>query len=616
MRTLNMHRHKRTLTHAASLLMTLCLWMVANMVMATEGEFLPVDEAFQFDYVTQNGQIALNWKIADGYYLYQSRVKAKAAPSVTLTPVQFLTPSEEKNDPYFGLQRIFHHALSAKLEYQSAEETTLTLTYQGCASAGLCYPPQKRQLKVPASLALQPQDSAVAASQTTSTSVSDLEVATEDLSEDAGLLANYLAHASILVVAGLFFVLGLGLTFTPCVLPMVPILSSIIMGQKKTLTTAQSVSLSSAYVLGMATTYASLGATVGLLGAKANLQAMMQQPFILIGFSVLFVVLSLSMFGLFELQLPSFLRDRLQAASDKSEGGKFIGVAIMGAVSALVVSPCVSAPLAGAMIYISTTGDAALGGLALFMMALGMGVPLILIGVSGHRFLPKAGAWMIRVKEVFGFLLLAVAVSLMQRVVEEQIALIFWAVWLIAAGMRLGALHPSEKGWQFGTRTVGILGFIWGILLVIGVATGKGSLTQPLQGLALAQPANAATQTRVHFDKIQSLGELQTRYQENSNVPVLLDVYADWCVSCKVLDKEVFSDPTLAGYSKVVQFVKLDISDFSEEHQQFLSQHGISGPPAVILLPAGQSGKEVKKLLGEFKLKQLVRLLDSQKAAI
>lgn len=592
-----------------ALFFVVCM-MVLVPVSAAEAdeEFLPVDQAFQPKVSYEDGELAIDWSIAPGYYLYQSRISARVGGEKV--PGAFTVDAEIKNDPWFGEQAVFHGRAGWAAEVPLNQPTELKYSYQGCAEAGLCYPPQTRKLTIgPAASAVMPTAKSPApAPAAAGLSVPDERLA--DTAEPGGVseaegLAGLLSNAGLPVILGTFFLLGLGLTFTPCVLPMVPILSSIIVGQNQPVSTARGFSLSTAYVMGMASTYTALGVAVGYLGARANLQAAMQQPAVIIVFSALFVLLALAMFGLYELQLPAGLRDRLDRLGQNSKGGQWLGVALMGLISALVVSPCVSAPLAGALLYISTTGDAVIGGGALFSMALGMGVPLILIGTSGSRILPKAGMWMERVKQLFGVGLLVVAVGLLERILPEAAALALWGALLLWCGIQLGALDKVSAGWSGSRQTAGILLSLWGLMLVVGAARGQGSVWQPLEGIGMA-----ATQVSVpaeRFEVIEDVDRLQAMIREGQ--PVMVDVYADWCISCKIMDEEVFQTPDVMAWADRVHFIKLDVTDFSDAQKAQLESWRVPGPPAVLFF-RGQPEKPHNQLVGESSLADVVGALN------
>jgi thiol:disulfide interchange protein DsbD len=345
------------------------------------------------------------------------------------------------------------------------------------------------------------------------------------------------------------------------------------------------------YVLGMAITYAVLGTLVGYFGAELNIQAKLQSPWILSTFALLFVILSLAMFGFYELQLPERIRDRLTGVSQTQQGGEYLGVAIMGVLSSLVVSPCVSAPLAGALIYISATGDAVIGGLALLALGLGMGLPLVAIGTSGGQLLPKAGEWMNSVKAVFGVMLLAVAIWMVERIVPPSVTLALWAVLAIVCGVYMGALDSvSDKGWSQLWKGMGVISIVYGIILIIGAASGASDPFKPLQNVMGG--AAAQQETRVSFRPIQDFKSLQQVLGTESR-PGMLDFYADWCLSCKIMERDVFNHPELRSQLDDFQLLQIDVTANNADHQEILSHFGLFGPPAILFFD--RNGKELRE---------------------
>lgn len=471
-------------------------------------QFLPPEQVFILSAEVVNAnQLALTWNIADGYYLYRDKFKftLKETPGITLGEPN-LPKGEEKHDENFGLMEVFHDEVTALLPLQrdntSATDITLTVNYQGCAEAGFCYPPMKQELL----LSLPEVATANAPSTTTpiTAPVTDQDRYARDLAEKS-LLLNMVS----------FFGLGLLLCFTPCVFPMVPILSSIIAGQGSTLTTRRAFWLSLTYVLAMAATYTVAGILAGMFGS--NLQAAFQNPWILGSFSAIFVLLALSMFGFYDLQMPHGIQSRLTEMSNKQRGGTFIGVAIMGLLSALIVGPCMAAPLAGALIYIGQSGDALLGGAALFALSLGMGVPLLAIGTSAGKLLPRAGDWMNTVKAVFGVLLLAVAIWMIERIIPAAATLALWGVLLVVCAIYLGALEhlqPEASGWHKLWKGSGIVMLIYGAMLLIGALSGGSDPLRPLGNLNTTS-AVAAESQHLTFKQIKG----STACNGNSSSP-------------------------------------------------------------------------------------------------
>ena len=576
-------------------------------------EFLKVDQAFQFESELTAEGIRLRWNIAPEYYLYLERFKFKATNENTLVgPPQYSTQGEAKEDPYFGQVHVIHDELEVFLPVTLAEnlsEDEIKITYQGCAEAGLCYPPKNQYLLFTATNDASPAaDSAASPSVDGANAAKKPSASNSDAQyrnlEDASGIFNFIQDSSLPLIIGIFFLLGLGLTFTPCVFPMIPIITSIIAGQQKP-TTGKSLALSLAYVLGMALTYAAAGVITGMLGAGANVQAALQDPFILSFFAAVFVLLSFAMFGFYELQLPAFIRDRLNTTSQNLSGGHVTSVFFIGALSALVVSPCVSAPLAGALLYISSTADAVIGGASLFALGLGMGVPLIIIAVSGSKLLPKAGQWMNQVKYVFGIMLLAVAVWLLSRFLSAQISMLLWAVLIGITGVQMGAFEAANSGWQKTFKGAGLILAFYAATLLLGALTGAHDPLKPLDRLIPGAPGGQSsvnTKTeKVAFNKITSLNGLEAELEkaQAAGKPVMLDFYADWCISCIVMENNVFPLPHIRSKLETFHLVKADVTPNSEDNQALMNHFGLFGPPSILFFD--KDGKEIKhlRIIGE-----------------
>ncbi len=532
----------------------------------SKAKFLAADEAFIFSAeFSDPSHIVARWKIADGYYLYREKLKFSLEDG-ELGTVQ-LPPSLLKHDSKLGDVQIYKQSLlEITLPLKTGQETVaLKVKYQGCALAGLCYPP--------------------------TTTVVNLSYQEEKNISEQDRLANLLANANILYTLMVFFGLGLLLSLTPCVFPMIPILSSIIVGQGEKVTTYKAFVMSLIYVLAMAFTYAIVGVLTGLLGE--NLQAAFQNTWVLISFALIFVILSFSMFGFYELQLPSGLQTKLTQFSNRQQGGTLIGVAIMGVLSALIVGPCVAAPLVGALIYIGQTGDAVLGGMALFTMSIGMGIPLIIIGISAGHFLPKAGQWMDAIKAVFGVMLLAVAIWMLERIIPGQVTMLLWASLLIISAVYLGALDGTKLlGWRKLWKGLGFILLVYGILLIIGAASGNMNPLQPLQNLSMSNhssPANADG-VETQFKPIKGVEELERELAQNK--PVILDFYADWCVSCKEMENFTLSDPKVQELLADFVLLQADVTSNDEQDKALYKRFGIFGPPAILFFD--RKGEEQK----------------------
>lgn len=569
--------------------------------------FLPVDEALPFNYTTDRGAVVLNWNVAPEHYLYRGRIKiTPVTEGVTIREPQFSLKGQDIEDDYFGAVTVFYDPVDARVPVtlpEGVEEAHLQVTYQGCAKAGLCYPPQTRDVLY------YPGSSANTGSAASSTDASPTPGDTSgtassqpsDTSSATGL-AGFLSHQSVWMIAGVFFLLGLGLTFTPCVLPMVPIISSLV-SANNTRTTGHALLLASSYVLGMALTYALAGVITGLLGASFNLQAQLQSPWVLSVFALLFVVFALSMFDLFEIQLPRFMRDSLNSASQNLTGTRIASIFGIGALSALIVSPCVSAPLAGSLLYISTTQNAVIGGIALLALGLGMGAPLILVAVGGRKLLPSAGYWMTTVKHVYGVMLLAVAIWLIERLVPGWVGLVLWGLLVAVTGVQLGAFDAANAGWERTRKGFGLVLFAYGLALLAGAVAGASDPLKPLAPFTQAPATLTATSGPAHagFERVESPDKIRSLLARagKQNQPVVLDFYADWCISCKVMERNVFSDPLVAQELSRYTLLQIDITDNTPAQQALLNELGLFGPPAILFY--GSNGQEIQsqRVLGE-----------------
>jgi thiol:disulfide interchange protein DsbD len=559
---------------------------------AAEEEFLEPDVAFALSTeVTDANTIIARWNIAEGYYLYRDKFKFEILDAQDVALVETILPEGEiKNDEFFGRIAVFHDSVEAVLKLQrtnqAAGEVTLRLGYQGCAEAGICYPPIKKDIKLtlPAGGA---GTGAVATSEVPSQPAAPQEFVSEQDS-----IAQSLASGSMWVTIATFFGFGLLLAFTPCVFPMIPILSSIIVGQGSEMTTRKAFTMSVVYVLAMALTYTAAGVIAGLVGE--NLQAAFQNPWVLVTFAAIFVALSMSMFGFYDLQMPSFIQSRLTEISNRQEGGSLAGVAIMGFLSALIVGPCVAAPLAGALIYIGQTGDAVLGGAALFALSLGMGAPLVAIGTSAGKLLPRAGGWMDAVKGVFGVLLLAVAVWMLERILPAEVIMMLWAALLIVSAIYMGAMEtlgPDASGWRKLWKGLGTLLLVYGALLVIGASAGGKDPLQPLGGLSVGGGHGAQTE-HMAFKRIKTIADLEREIATASadGKTTMLDFYADWCVACKEFEKYTFTDSGVQQALAQTVLLQADVTANDEQDKELLKHFKLIGPPTILFF--GKDGAE------------------------
>ena len=623
-----------------------------------EDEFLDPDAAFVLSATAAGPDtIEARWIIAEGYYLYRDKFRFRAADGSGAALGEAGFPKGKiKDDEYFGPMEVYYDSVAAlvPVDRAGAAAIDVDVTYQGCAEAGLCYPPITKtvSLLLPAARAdtgrsaapvapglpdaeavggsrdapdasvlsgregrgeawglldLRRSGAEGAASDVPSLSgpaVSALPgpgmegSAPVELPEQDRIAAALTSGNRWMVILSLFGA-GLLLTFTPCVLPMVPILSSIIVGQRVDrqggAASRRAFMLSLVYVLAMALTYTVAGVLAGLFGA--NLGAAFQDPWIVSGFALVFVMLALSMFGFYDLRIPASWQSRLAALSHRQRAGTWAGVGVMGALSALIVGPCVAAPLAGVLIYIGRTGDPVLGGLALFALGMGMGVPLIVAGVSTGKLLPKAGAWMNAVKAVFGVALLAVAIYLIERVVPEPVSLLMWAALFIVCSIYMGALDSltaESGGWRRLWKGAGLVMLVYGVLVMVGVAGGRGDLLRPLKGIALV--AGEPMEREFGFKRVKGVEGLNAELEMAAvrRQVVMFDYYADWCVSCKEMERFTFSDPAVQAALSDVLLLQTDVTANDALDKALLAEFSLFGPPAILFF--GPDGRERREL--------------------
>jgi thiol:disulfide interchange protein DsbD len=545
-----------------------------------QSSFLPPDQAFEPQVLARDAKtLQASFRIAPGYYLYRDKTRFTLAEGVAgrIAKVS-LPPGEIKDDPNFGPTEVYHQPFQAELQLADVapgEPLTIQVRYQGCSEDGLCYPPIDKTftLNLGATLANAPDTNAAA--QTPATP-----------ENDNTRIAGLFKQGSFWLIVSFFFGAGLLLAFTPCVFPMIPILSGIIVGRGHKITHAHAFLLSLAYVLGMALTYAAAGVAAGFSGSLIS--NALQTPWVLGSFAGLFVILSLSMFGLYELQLPSALQSRLTNTSNKLHGGHLSGVFAMGALSALIMGPCVAAPLAGALLYIGQTHDAVLGGSALFALALGMGAPLLLIGSSAGVLLPKAGPWMEAVKRFFGVMMLALAIWIINPIIPVSVQMLLWAALLIFSAIYLRALdalphnaHPRHKL----TKGLAILLLLLGVAYLTGGLSGARDILRPL-GELTDRPALAATPHSLQFERVRSLAELDSRLANAAGKTVMLDFYADWCTSCKEMERFTFSDAAVQAKLASTLLLQADVTENNTDDKALLQHFGLFGPPATLFFDA------------------------------
>jgi thioredoxin:protein disulfide reductase len=574
-------------------------------VAGNEDEFLPLDQAFKVSIRSENKTMLVDLAPAEGYYLYRERLNftIKNAAEASISNVN-LPKGEIKEDPSFGKVEVYHHPLQAAIELKPASATgtaLLQVGYQGCSEKGLCYPPSQKLYKVNfAAGTVAEATAADAETKTAATGISAVTAAAAKTAVDNAAPASEtdqvagLFKGSFWIVLASFFGFGLALSFTPCVFPMIPILSGIIVGQGANATRMHTFLLSVAYVMGMAITYSAAGVGAGLSGTLIS--SALQNPWVLGTFAMVFVALSFSMFGFYELQLPGFLQSKLSDTSNNLQGGKFTGVFIMGALSALIVGPCVAAPLAGALLYIGKSHDVVLGGSALFTMALGMGVPLLLVGASAGTLLPKAGMWMEAVKKFFGVMLLGVAIWLISPVIPPVAHMLLWAALLIVSAMYLSAIDPlpaDASGWHRLWKGAGVISLLAGIALVVGALSGGRDVLQPLAGFkGGSNGAASATTAGLKFERVANLAALDARIKQAAGKTVMLDFYADWCVACKEMEHETFVDKKVQALLKDAVLLQADVTANNEHDKALLQRFSLFGPPGIIFFD-GQ-GNELK----------------------
>ncbi|MCA0937781.1 protein-disulfide reductase DsbD [Vibrio alginolyticus] len=536
--------------------------------------FVPVVQAFPFNFYQQDGKLMLDWQVRDGYYLYQERLSV-SAEKVTIGELE-MEQGTPYNDEFFGEVHIYTTPLFVNVPLSDWQEgARVIVQYQGCAKAGFCYPPETRIIPVTAFTppSASSAESAVTTQKASAQKQPDKPAPTNNATQSApatqqdSLAANLADNYWWTPL--LFLALGVGLAFTPCVLPMYPILTSIVLGGGK-LSQRRALGLSFVYVQGMALTYTLLGLVVASAGMQ--FQAAMQHPYVLIGISVLFIALAMSMFGLYSLQLPSGVQTWLNTLSNKQQGGSSTSVFVMGAISGLVCSPCTTAPLSGALIYVAQSGDLLTGGIALYALAMGMGIPLILIAVFGNKLLPKAGNWMNRVKTLFGFILLAAPIFLLERLLPEMWSTLLWSALGIAA---FGWLYHVKNSLEFGGWKQSAVG----IVAVLGLLASA----QPALNYWFGSHEIQAQQTTISFTRIANVAELeeQLAIAKQAGKPVMLDFYADWCVACKEFEKYTFHTPKVEDKLKDFVLLQADVTKNQIQDIELLKQMQVLGLPTI-----------------------------------
>jgi len=621
--------HFRSLSHAlaaclAALMGVFATPALAESPFASQDDFLSADQAFSLSVSRDDDTLIAEWDIAPEYYLYRHRFSVETDDG----PVDIDLPQGETiEDDYFGRSEVYHYQVTLRAALGDAEQ--VTLTWQGCAEAGLCYPPQHRtfdidtltdsaEAKKSANAKNSASDTAIKADDTAGSD--DTSPSDDGAQADDQRLATQLADARFGWVLLAFFGMGLLLTFTPCVLPMVPILSSLIVGATRDgrPRMRDGAVLSLAYILPMATTYAVLGVVAALAGA--NLQMLFQAPIFIASFAVLFVLLALAMFGVFELTLPQGLRTRLDARMAHQRGGRLKGAAIMGVLSALLVGPCMTAPLAGALLYIAESGNAWQGGLALWSLGLGMGAPLFAVGLLGPRILPRPGAWMTRVRAIFGFVLLGMAIWFAARILPPALEMAAWGALLIGlAQASWTAARALRDALRVLGRSLGMLFGVWGILMLVGAAGGQHDPLRPLAGFTGGGDLQATgTPSVLSFETVDDLDALNARLEEAAAQQrrTLVEFTADWCISCEVIEEEVFGDTRVQAALQGVQLLRVDVTDNDAADRAIMQALDVVGPPTLLLYGPNGHERRDARIVGEVSAEEFLERLDSTRTAI
>lgn len=582
------------------------LFITLLCVLSAHAEPLPASEVFVVSVKKIDpNTLSVNWDIKSGYFLYKDRINIRPPEDANLRLAALRFPTAlTKTDKQGKSYVVYRQELSLPVSIlgESPGEALLVLNYQGCSDDGFCYPPQQKQIKVSINKALEL--SAVALeSPDASHPPASISPKSDDLSQ---IFSQHHWTMSLLI----FYGLGLLLSFTPCILPMVPVLSGIIVGHGDTVTTKKAFLLSLSYVLSMSITYAAIGALVASLGA--NLQISMQSPWAITLFSFIFVLLALSMFGFYEFKLPQAWQAKLSGPGHEHRAGHYLGAAIMGCLSILILSPCVTAPLIGVLTYIAQSHNMLLGSLTLFILSLGMGTPLLLIGTSAGRWLPQAGAWMNAIKAFFGILLIATAIYLMGRILPSSITMALWGCLLVFTGVYTGALTHATTHREKFHQSAGLIFLIYGLLIIIGASMGADN---PLQPLSYLKAASAQETTPLSKQQHQDISSVNQAIKEAKGTPVMLDFYADWCTSCSIIEATTLKDKAIVATLKDFKTIKIDLTEHNADTQEMMKYFKVVAPPTFIFFDSKGEQLPQLTLVGEITTKQLLNSLSKTKGA-
>ncbi len=571
-------------------------------------QVLSKEQAFKPIYKVNGDKLQIDIKLGDKIYIYKNKIKLYIVKPKKISLTDDINFPDTKDYHEFKIyDKEFKTTIPLSLIRQKvgedADKVSLKLSFQGCSKLGLCYSPVKKVFDI--SLPKVSKTKFVATDKAASKSEQ------KSLSKESSIVQT-LSNSSIWVVLITFFGFGLLLSLTPCIFPMIPILSSIIVSQsKESMTAKRGFFLSLIYVLSMSVAYTIAGVLAGLFGA--NIQIVMQNPWVIVIFSAIFVALAFSMFGYYELQLPSSFQAKVNKTSDKAQGKGIVSVMVMGFLSALIVGPCVAAPLAGALVYIGQTGDALLGGAALFIMSLGMGTPLLLIGLGAGRFMPKPGGWMENVSKVFGVVMLGVAVYMLSRVIPAGITMLLWAFLLIGSAVYLGALEPLKEGIagiKKMSKVIGLIFFIYGVILFVGAVLGNENPLNPLENLTKASTvATLDEPLKNDFKIVRNYKEIENAIK-NSDKPVMLDFSANWCVSCKELEHNTFSNKRVKKALKGFTLLRADVTENSKDDKDMMKKFGVFGPPVIVFFDKNHQELKQKKIVGYIEPEKFIKHIE------